>query len=100
MKVELKIREYTPETGVGDEWHFDSNVTTAFFIGGEKVDTKNCSFLISGNSEGLVSLARVLLHLSQENVPDGSHVHYDDFAGLEDDSCELILQRGVPKFSK
>lgn len=48
---------------------------------------------IEANREGLLSLARHLLLLAQEEVPDGSHFHLDEFNSLEDNSVELIISK-------
>ena len=48
---------------------------------------------IEANREGLLSLARHLLLLAQEEVPDGSHFHLDDFNSLENNSVELIIAK-------
>ena len=46
---------------------------------------------ITANREGLVSLANILLTLAEERP--GSHVHLDKHNSLEDDSCELVIER-------
>mgnify|MGYP006403339343 CR=1 FL=1 len=48
---------------------------------------------IEANKEGLVSLARHMLELAQENVPEFEHFHLDKCNSLEDDSVELIIVR-------
>ena len=48
---------------------------------------------IEANREGLISLARHLLHLAQEEVPNGSHFHLDEFNSLEEGSLELIISK-------
>ena len=48
---------------------------------------------IEANRDGLLSLARHLLLLAQEEVPNGSHFHLDEFNSLEDDSIELIISK-------
>lgn len=56
--------------------------------------SNDCDILmIEANKEGLVSLARHLLLLAQEEVPNGSHIHLDEFNSLEDNSVELILSK-------
>jgi hypothetical protein len=47
--------------------------------------------VISANREGMVSLARILLALAEEDP--GSHVHLDAFSSLEEGSSELIIER-------
>ncbi len=49
------------------------------------------SAVVSGNREGLLSLAHHLLRLAEESP--GSHIHLDEFNSLETDSAELILEK-------
>ena len=49
--------------------------------------------VIRANRDGMISLARTLLTLAQENVPSGAHVHMDEYNYLEDGSQELVLVR-------
>ena len=48
---------------------------------------------IRANSAGLMSLARHLILLAQEEVPGGSHFHFGEFNSLEDNSVELIIAK-------
>lgn len=48
---------------------------------------------IEANHEGLISLARHLLHLAQDDVPSGCHVHLGEYNSLEDGSLELIISK-------
>lgn len=56
-----------------------------------KCSISNNAILIEANREGLISLARHLLELSQEHVPEYTHLHLDEFNSLEDNSNELII---------
>ena len=47
--------------------------------------------VISANREGLLSLARQLTAMANEEV--GSHIHYDEYNSLEDGSCEMIIEK-------
>ena len=47
--------------------------------------------VISANKEGLLSLAKHLTSLAEEDP--GSHVHYDQYNSLEEGSTELIFVR-------
>ncbi len=49
------------------------------------------STIIKANSQGLISLARHMLELSQETVPPNQHFHLDMYNSLEDNSTELII---------
>lgn len=53
----------------------------------------NNSITIEANKEGLISLARHLLELAQENVPEFEHIHFDEYNSLDDNSVELIIVR-------
>ena len=55
------------------------------------IDIDN-TIVISANREGLLSLAGQLTALANESV--GSHIHYDDYGGLEEGSNEMIIQKG------
>ena len=58
-----------------------------------KTSTPYNTITIEANREGLLSLARHLLLLAQEEVPNGTHVHLDEFNSLEDNSVELIIYK-------
>ena len=47
--------------------------------------------VISGNREGLLSLAEQLSALAKEEK--GSHIHYDKDNSLEEDSAEMIIEK-------
>lgn len=47
--------------------------------------------VISGNREGLISLAAHLTVLAGEET--GSHIHFDEHNSLEDGSDELIIEK-------
>ena len=46
---------------------------------------------LSANRQGLLSLAKHLMTLSQE--PAGSHIHYDPHNSLEEGSDELVIEK-------
>lgn len=48
---------------------------------------------MEANREGLISLARHILLLAQDDVPNGSHFHLDEFNSLENGSLELIISK-------
>ena len=58
-----------------------------------KTSTPYDTITIEANRNGLLSLARHLLLLAQEEVPNGSHFHLDEFNSLEDSSVELIISK-------
>ena len=56
-----------------------------------KVHQESDTVTVSGNRQGLLSLAGQLMTLSQE--PAGSHIHYDQDNSLEDGSMELVIEK-------
>ncbi|MBC8533590.1 Imm32 family immunity protein [Yeguia hominis] len=56
-----------------------------------KCSTDGSIVQIEANKEGLISLARHMLELSQENVPEFEHIHLDEYNSLENNSVELII---------
>ena len=46
---------------------------------------------IVANTEGLISLANILLALAEENP--GAHLHLDEYNSLEDGSVELVIEK-------
>jgi len=50
-------------------------------------------FKIKANKEGLESLGKQLLQLSQENISAGFHLHYDDYNCLENESISFIIEK-------
>ena len=53
--------------------------------------TNEFGVCIEANKEGLISLARHILELAQENVPEYEHIHLDEFNSLEENSVELTI---------
>ncbi len=47
--------------------------------------------VISANREGLLSLARQLTAMANEEV--GSHIHYNEHNSLEEGSHEMIIEK-------
>ena len=49
--------------------------------------------VISANREGLLSLAKQLAALAEEDP--GSHIHYDEHNSLEEGSVELTIEKSL-----
>lgn len=56
-----------------------------------KVRVEEETVVVSANREGLLSLARQLAALADEEV--GSHVHYDECNSLEYGSTQVIIEK-------
>lgn len=80
--IQISVPEYNDCLQL--EWEYDFKI---------KVSNQSDTLKIEANKGGLVSLARHLLLLAQEDVPNGSHIHLDEFNSLEDNSIELILSK-------
>jgi hypothetical protein len=81
-EIKISIPEY--DNGVKCVWEENFKIkTTAPF------DT----LTIEANRDGLISLARHILHLAQDAVPNGSHFHFDEYNSLENGSLELIISK-------
>ena len=55
------------------------------------VDCQGGTVTLKANKEGLLSLARQMIALSNEEA--GSHIHYDEYNSLEEGSAELIIEK-------
>ncbi len=55
------------------------------------VKVVNEEVVISANKEGLLSLAKQLSQLVQQD--QGSHIHYDKYNSLEEGSIDLIVEK-------
>lgn len=84
MKIELEIEDYNKESGVQLKWE------QGFII---EVKNKDKEIVIAGNKEGLISLARHLLTLAQDEVKEEMHIHLDEYNSLEENSIDLIIQK-------
>lgn len=84
MKVEIELEDYKKENGLQMKWE------NGFCI---EVKADEGEVLVSANRAGLISLANHLLTLAQEGVPEGSHIHLDEYNSLEENSAELVIEK-------
>ena len=85
MEVTVEIAEYDRRRGI----QFTTDESDVI-----RVDARDNTVRIVGDASGLTSLAGYLLALAQPGVPDGAHIHLDEFSGRPSGSTELILERG------
>lgn len=83
MRLTISVPDYSPEKGLICE--FEDNYKISVEI------DDDLSVSIAANKPGLITLAKMLLSLSSDNVPEGVHMHLDSINGLEDNSYELII---------
>ena len=85
MKKEVDIIPYDANTGILLSYEKNSAI---------EVKNTGDEVIISANNEGLLSLARLLLTLAQNEVPIGTHTHLDERNLLEEGSIDLIIEKG------
>ena len=85
--VTINVNPYDPALGVGTWWDDDT------VLRAEVWETPERTVVISGNPAGLRSLARHLLTLAQDSVPDGRHLDFDSYSGwLEEGSAAVRIE--------
>ena len=82
-KIEINIPIYEGKR-LRTEWEINPVIITV------KSDE---DFLIKANKDGLVSLAKHLLTLAQDEVSNHRHIHYDPDGDLESGSFSLIIEK-------
>ena len=83
MEIKITVPEYSGE-GLSFEWEYGFEIETKIIEG---------EFIISANKAGLISLARQMLALAQDGVPENYHLHLDEYNSLEPGSTELVIQK-------
>ena len=83
-KIEFTFPDYRPERDAPLKWDEGSEVMAR--IEGDTI-------VLKANPAGLQSLARHLLTLSQQEVPDGARLTLTSFNGLTNNSCDVVLER-------
>lgn len=84
MQITVDIPNYDGN-GLDVIWETDSKYA---------ISIKNNNVVISANKSGLVSLAKQMLYMAYNNLPRGSHVHYDSFfTGINDNDFQLIIEK-------
>lgn len=84
MKQEIEIVQYDANKGIQFNWEENFEI---------EVKNEDGEVIISANSEGLLSLAKHLLTLAQNEVPIGTHIHLDEYNSLEEGSIGLTFEK-------
>jgi hypothetical protein len=82
--IKIEIPLYSEEQGFKIDW--ESNFKIFFNQSGDQL-------MLKANKEGLRSLAKILLLLSQDKIPLNYHVHLDDTNAFEENSVDLIIEK-------
>ena len=85
MEIKIDVPEYGKP---GFKYQWEDNTAIRCNIEGSQV-------IIEANQDGLISLARHLLEMAQDNVPHRTHIHLDEFNSLEEGSSELIIVKNA-----
>lgn len=83
VKQVVDVPDFRPESGLRFDW--DEGFEIYLSVDAEEV-------LIKANRAGLISLARHLLTLAQEEVSGGAHIHLTADQEIES-TVDLILER-------
>jgi len=81
--MEINIPRYDGKS-LKFEWEDDYTISCL---------VENNSVYLSANKDGLITLARHMLTLAQNEVPENSHIHLDEYTCLEKGSTELVIIR-------
>jgi hypothetical protein len=84
MQLDIDLGSYSREDGLRLTW------VPGYSL---RVVTTGDGVVISGNEQGLRSLAQHLLTLADGQVPTGAHAHVEPGLELDDDSVALILEK-------
>ena len=82
MRIEIEIPEYD-YSGVDVFWEKNAKYNISCY---------DDEVVLAANKEGLISLAKQMLYFAYNDLPKGSHVHFDSFfTGQSDIEHELVL---------
>lgn len=84
IELKLNIPEYNSKRGLQSIWEDGFSLET---------NVIENQILLKANKKGLISLAKQLLQLAQDETPIGCHYHFDEYNGLESGSIELIISK-------
>jgi hypothetical protein len=84
MNLNVELGSYSPESGLRLVW------VPGYHLG---VQANADEVTITGNPEGLRSLAQHLLTLADEAVPSGAHAHFEPGSELDDNSASLVVDK-------
>jgi len=84
MEIKVEIPEYDPNTGIKYNWEPGFDIETKYEEG---------TVIFMANKAGLISLAKHLLNLAQDEIPLSYHLHFNENNSLNEGSVELIVQK-------
>ncbi len=84
VDFKIQVPKFSSDEGIKFKWENNFKIL---------VKQLNNEIIVQANEEGLISLARIFLFLSQHTVPINEHVHLDETNSLEKNSCDLIIEK-------
>ena len=82
MKLSIYIPDYD---GRGTDVIWEDDADYDLSVSGDSV-------VLRANRSGFISLARQMLYFAYQELPKGSHVHYDEFFTGRPHEYELIVE--------
>ena len=83
MKITVELPDYDGDA-VDVIWEEGARIS---------IHTDESSVTVRANAGGLLSLGRQMLYLARNDLPDGAHIHYDDFFTGQQLPYELIIEK-------
>ena len=78
--------------------NYDGNGLDVIWETGAKylISVNDNSVVVLANKRGLISLAKQMLYMAYNELPKGSHVHFDSFfTQSNDNDFELIIEKEI-----
>lgn len=84
MKIEFQIPDYDNDS-LDVIWEDAAEYT---------IDINDNEIVLKANSKALLSFAKQMLYLAYQNLPTGSHIHYDEFfTKLQNLKYDFIIEK-------
>ena len=83
MRITLDIPDYDGE-GLDVVWENGSKYA---------IKIADNTVMISANKNALISIAKQMIYMACNNLPVGSHVHYDSFFTETNGEYELVIEK-------
>lgn len=87
MKIEIDLPDYD---GIGVDVIWEENADYTLDVFDDEV-------VLKANREGLLSLGKEMIYFAENNLQEGSHIHYDSFFTGKDRDYALILEKDTSK---
>ena len=83
MKITLEIPDYDGNA-LDVIWEDNANYTA---------EVSEQDVIIKGNRQALTSIAKQMIYMAYNDLPEGSHIHYDEFFTQTKGSYEIIIEK-------